>query len=93
MLVNRSTILPGGLDREVQLSEPVSDMLHPLQLLCLKLSSFGDRSFAAAGPCAAWNKLPPRYHRFVTSILLLLSNANLRHFYTMKYNTMIYNII
>jgi len=33
MLVDRCTILPGGLDHDVQLPEMVSDLLHPVQLL------------------------------------------------------------
>ena len=50
-------------------------------------SSLGDRSIAAARPRALGrNSLPDVHgtnfhHRFVASILLLLSNVNLRHFY------------
>ena len=62
----------------LQLSDLVSDLLHPVQLQCHELhrrSETGPLRWLAHGHGTNF------HHCFVASILLLISNVNLRHFY------------
>ena len=85
LLVRRRTILlffftwrTWSCRRLLQLSDLVSDLLHPVQLQCHELHRRSE-----TGPLRRLAHVHGTnfHHRFVASVLLLLSNVNLRHFY------------